>query len=104
MPYTTGKWPVAGPPAISEPPPLEASVAWTFLCAFFGTQLKFPALMRLIEEIRNVKMIPFSKNKKMRKVDLVKWLDDHWQRILPFFQSMTNEGKTKLLLYLYLFE
>ena len=99
--FQAGPWPVVVVPHVPEPGPIESSVAWTYLCSFFGTQLKFPALMRLIEEIRSVKMIPFSKNKKMRKVDLVKWLDDHWAIILPFFQSLSPEGRVRLHGYLH---
>ena len=101
IPYQPGPWPMVVVPPVSAPGPIEISVAWAFLCNFFGMQLKFPALMRLIEEIRSVKMIPFSKNKKMRKVDLVKWLDDHWVIILPFFQSLTPEGRARLHGYLH---
>ena len=101
LPFQPSPWPMVVVPPVSTPGPIESSVAWAFLCNFFGMQLKFPALMRLIEEIRSVKMIPFSKNKKMRKVDLVKWLDDHWVIILPFFQSLTPEGRARLHGYLH---
>ncbi|OHT04361.1 hypothetical protein TRFO_28120 [Tritrichomonas foetus] len=76
---------------------LDESISWNFLCTFFGRRVKFPALMRLIDEIKSVKLIPFTKTKNMRKIDLVKWLDDHWQVVYPFLQSMSPENKRDLL-------
>lgn len=79
---------------------IENSVAWKFIRDFFGGNIKFPALLILIEEIRNVQMIPFKKCKNMRKSDLIKWLDDHWSLILPFFQALSPDEKERMWGYL----
>lgn len=83
-------------PAQNDQRIIENSVAWQFIREFFGGNIKFPALLILIEEIRNVQMIPFKKCKNMRKADLIKWLDDHWSVILPFFQALSPDEKARM--------
>lgn len=87
-------------PAQNDQRIIENSVAWKFIGEFFGGNIKFPALLILIEEIRNVQMIPFKKCKNMRKADLIKWLDDHWSLILPFFQALSPDEKARMWGYL----
>lgn len=62
------------------------SQAWKFLSLIYGPQIKQDKLISIAEYVASCLKIYIDRDARRRKSVLIKWFDENWNRIAPFFK------------------
>lgn len=64
----------------------KKSQAWKYLSLLYGTQIKQDKLISIAEYVASQLKIYIDRDARRRKCVLIKWFDENWNKIGPFFQ------------------